>query len=294
MNTILLTGANGLLGFELLKQLSAQKKYKVFAISQSHIHDIETIDTENITVINASLSENNFIKLLPSNVDIIIHTAQSNNFRLFPDKAKDIFDVNVNATMLLLNYAKHANTKKFIYTSTGGVYTSGKAPFVETETMDFNPKNGFYPSSKYISELLIANYQTYFDCIVFRPFFIYGKRQKKDMLIPRLVENINQGNEIKLEGEHGLRINPIHVQDASDAILQSFDLNGSYTINLGGDEVLSLKQICEIIAKKMDKKTNFTHLEKIPNDVYGDIALLKKLIGAPRHRFEQSIDELLN
>ncbi|MBK7588377.1 MAG: NAD(P)-dependent oxidoreductase [Bacteroidetes bacterium] len=142
--------------------------------------------------------------------------------------------------------------------------------------------------------MLIANYQTYFDCIVFRPFFIYGKRQKKDMLIPRLVENINQGNEIKLEGEHGLRINPIHVQDASDAILQSFDLNGSYTINLGGDEVLSLKQICEIIAQKMDKKTNFTHLEKIPNDVYGDIALLKKLIGAPRHRFEQGIDELLN
>ncbi|MBK7588378.1 MAG: NAD-dependent epimerase/dehydratase family protein [Bacteroidetes bacterium] len=115
MNTILLTGANGLLGFELLKQLSAQKKYKVFAITQSHIQNIETIDTENITVMNASLSDNNFINLLPSNIDIIIHTAQSNNFRNFPDKAIDIFDVNVNATMLLLNYAKFANAKIYIY-----------------------------------------------------------------------------------------------------------------------------------------------------------------------------------
>ena len=51
--------------------------------------------------------------------------------------------------------------------------------------------------------------------IITRPFFIYGTNQKKHMLIPRLIQNIKNSNEIILTSNEGIKINPIHVKDAS-------------------------------------------------------------------------------
>jgi UDP-glucose 4-epimerase len=291
MTTILITGGNGLLGYEVIQQLLASNQFQLYCITQNELQ----IQSNKISSIQCDLSQANFIELLPTQIDYIIHLAQSNEFRNFPEKAINIFNVNIQSTQLLLDYAMKASCIKFIYTSTGGVYTGGYSPFQESMQLSVNNNLSYYPTSKLIAEKLIQSYQTNFEHLIFRPFFIYGKRQKKDMLISRLVNNIKADTVINIDGENGLLINPIHVTDAAKAIVLSITNNIAGTYNLGGNEITSLREIAELIAQKLDKPCHLNqNLDKKSNDVCGDISKLKQDIFIPTITFTEGINEMLH
>ena len=95
------------------------------------------------------------------------------------------------------------------------------------------------------------------DVIILRLFFVYGKMQRPIMLIPRLVANVKNSTSINLKGNNGILLNPIHVSDAVTSFLAALALKGSYKINVAGPEVVSLKQICEMIGEKAGVKPIF-------------------------------------
>lgn len=292
MQTIILTGGNGLLGHEVISLLSQTNAFQIISIQQTID---ETMSLPNVTYLQADLSKPSFIEQLPDQAFAVFHLAQSNHFRKFPEMADDIFNINCKATQLLLNYALKAGVKKFIFTSTGGVYSGIQKSFNETEAMCFDVKTGYYANSKYIAELLIQNYNALFDTIIFRPFFIYGKRQKKDMLIPRLISNVKAGNEITLDGQDGLHVNPVHVSDAANALLKSLQLEGSHIFNLGGPDTVSLREIGELIAERMNTTALFKHhLDNIPKDIVGDISHLTHKLYQPNIRFRDGLNELID
>ena len=100
--------------------------------------------------------------------DTVIHLAQSRHYRQFPERADDIFAVNVKSTFQLLDYARRAGAGRFLHASSGGVFGYSYEKFVETDPV--NPLN-FYLSSKYCAELMVGNYRDYFLTIVLRFFF---------------------------------------------------------------------------------------------------------------------------
>ena len=110
--------------------------------------------------------------------------AQSNYYKDFPNSAIDIFGVNIASTASLLDYARMAEAKIFIYTSTGGLYGSSEFYHKETQIPLLNLDNNFYFSSKSCSEVLIHNYRHIFKTVIFRPFFIYGET-KQDICLFR-------------------------------------------------------------------------------------------------------------
>lgn len=81
---------------------------------------------------------------------------------------------------------------------------------------------------------------------------MFGINQKKDMLIPRLVENIKTNKEIILQGEEGIYINPIYVNDAAKALNKIILNNLTGIYNLAGDETVSIRQLSEIIGKLLE------------------------------------------
>ena len=56
------------------------------------------------------------------------------------------------------------------------------------------------------------------------------------MLMPRLAANIQTGQPVLLQGEDGICINPIHVDDAVLAIERCLTLGESRVINIAGPE----------------------------------------------------------
>lgn len=285
---ILITGINGLLGKKLAYSLADNNIYAI-------VRDIDKTakNFSDIVTINQDLAKLNTDKL-PSNIDVIYYLAQSDRFRDFPDGAMDVMEVNIRAPLKIIDWAIKNNVKKFFYASSGGIYTNPQKPINEFLDINANEKKGFYLDSKLASEILIRNYASYFETFaILRPFFIYGPEQNPTMLIPRLINNIQNGKEILLYGKNGIKVNPIYVDDAAIAFKNLLNLEGEFLFNIAGNEIISIKELSEIIGEIVNTKPVFTYSDNNQSDLIANTNLMKKLLHIPQWTLENGIIEIL-
>jgi nucleoside-diphosphate-sugar epimerase len=282
---ILVTGAAGFIGGHLIGRL--RRGHEVFALGKR----VPPVGGHGgVSWVEQDLTESLDYARLPRGVDVVVHLAQSRFYKDFPEQAGDIFAVNVDGTFKLLEYARRAGAGRFILASTGGVYGYSYEKFVETDPV--SPLN-FYLSSKYISELLVGNYQQYFDTTVLRLFFVYGAGQKPTMLIPRLVRSVLAGEPVTLRGREGIHINPVHVGDVVSALEGALGLRGHHLINVAGPQVLSLREICRVIGQHVGREPVFTALDDQKSGyLIGDITKMEELLGGSGVPFREGVLEL--
>jgi len=284
---ILVTGANGLLGYNLIRELI--EDHEVQAVVHSSPEDL----VPGVHYHQIDFSGEWCADWLPKQIGTVIHLAQSSRFRDFPEQALDVFSVNVESTARLLDYACRNGVNRFIYASSGGIYGSGSNAFNEDSPIVPPGLLGYYLSSKLCGEVLTRSYASHMESTVLRFFFMYGFRQKQTMLIPRLVDNIKEGRPIPLQGENGIRINPIHVDDAVKAVLAAMRVAPGTTFNIAGPDVLSLREICVLIGEKIGKDPVFEIVPGKPEDLIGDSAAMLKQLCVPLIHFTEGIDDLL-
>lgn len=106
--------------------------------------------------------------------DTVIHTAADTDHK---NISKNQYDTNVVGTQLLLNAAKMAGVKKFIYISSESVLLTGKELHLATESMPYPNKSvGSYSETKRLAEeLTLSAANEAFDVIILRPRFIWGR-----------------------------------------------------------------------------------------------------------------------
>jgi UDP-glucose 4-epimerase len=244
----------------------------------------------SIAWISGDLTAASLEHSLPERVDAVVYLAQSSRYREFPAGAASVFGVNIAGPFRMLEYARKITATQFIITSSGGVYGFNYESFAETDPV--NPL-GFYLSSKYASELLVANYRQFFDTIVLRPFFVYGAGQRASMLVPRLVQSVIDGKPITLKGKDGMRANPLHVSDAVAAITSALEVEGNALINLAGPQDLSLREIGEMIGRHVNRPPRFEIEDcESPNHLVGDNSRMRELLVAPQVRFSDGVVEV--
>ena len=214
---------------------------------------------------------------LPSQIDAVIHLAQSRLYKQFPEGATDTFNVNVYGTFQLLEYARRAGAKHFIFASSGGVYDAG--PEKLTESHPVSPSD-FYSSSKYAAELLLGSYARLFNTIIFRFFFVYGPGQK-GMLVPTLVRKVQDGEAIVVPWDPGMRINPIYVEDAVRVFQPALQFNGSGLFNVAGDESVTITDLVRIIEDVVGKRAIIEYAGAARSgDLIGDNERMKVALAA--------------
>lgn len=270
MEKVLVTGATGLLGFELIHRLALN--FEVFKLVKTY---------------NKELGENqivhNFLdefdeKILPVKIDYIYHLAQFRDFKNFPENSSEIFKVNTLSTLNLINYGSRSGVKKFVYTSTGGLYKGISFPISESHSIKKPQELDFYCASKLSSELLISSYSKFMDVQILRPFFIFGPRQSDQMLIPRIIKSIRNNDSIYLAGEHGININPIYVKDAVSILIRLLEVPGSNLFNIAGNERISISELAFMVSEIIGKKPNFTY-QSSQMDLVGDNELVRNVLG---------------
>jgi UDP-glucose 4-epimerase len=282
---ILVTGANGFIGSHLLSQL--EPRHELFALART---PPATAARPAIRWIAHDLTQPLEAAGLPASLDAVVHLAQSRHYKEFPDRASDIFAVNVEATFDLLEYARRAGAKKFVFTSTGGVYGYSYEKFAETDPV--SPLD-FYLTSKYAAELLLANYRQFFDTVVLRLFFVYGPGQK-GMLIPNLLEKVRRGETVRIDGQ-GLRINPIYVADAVRVFEPALALEASDIFNVAGDEAVDLADLVRLMGDVASRPASIEHVPgRGDGDLVGDNSRMKQILGvAPRTSLAKGLASLL-
>ena len=270
--TVLLTGATGFVGRHLLPLLTDD--HEVVALARRAPPDaVAGTATWLLQDLAAGLDTTR----LPARVHTVVHLAQSERHRDFPEGAGDVVAVNVAAAAALADYARTAGARRFVLCSTGGVYGFRDAPAHEDDPV---APGGFYQASKYAAEVLLAPYATLLETIVLRPFFIYGAGQR-GFLVPRLAERVLAGETLTIDGEPGLRVNPIHVSDAARAVAAAVRTGApAGVINVAGAETVSLTQLVTALAAAAGVEPRIVHAgDGPPGDLLADNARMRERLG---------------
>lgn len=281
---VLVTGGTGFIGKHVIPLLA--KKHEVVALSRT-----DATEYENVDWIQQDLAAPLSTQLLPEQIDAVLHLAQSRHYKQFPEFAEDIFNVNVASTAELLRYAHKAGATKFVFASSGGIYQPSTQPLMESDPI--SPSN-FYLRSKYAAELLVDGYKELMAATLLRLFFVYGSEQR-DMLVPLLAGRVIRGDEIVVNGEPGIRINPIHVSDAAKAMLQALDISASGAINIAGDEHVSLTELIELLGESANRapRIRYTESDGVTH-LLGENSRMSKVLNIrPKIALAEGINELV-
>lgn len=166
---ILITGANGFLGYYLTEKL-LQKKYTVVATGKGGSR-LPFTQFSNLTY-----SEMDFT--LPSRVhevfekyspDVVIHAGAMSKPDDCEQDRQQAYRVNVEGTLTLL--LKAAETKSFfVYVSSDFIFDGDRGMYREED--DADPVN-FYGKTKLVAEEAVKVYE--YDWAIVRTVLVYGK-----------------------------------------------------------------------------------------------------------------------
>ena len=242
---IVITGANGSLGYEVVKQLDSNNN-NLFLFDRTLN---KYTSGNNYILLEADIVNLDKLNSLSDNINCIIHLAAKVHVKPKNDKERDEFyQINYEATKNLYHWRLEKRVKHFIFISTLSVY--GETTFVEVnEESKCNPSTD-YAKSKYQAEefglKLFENNN--FPITIFRLATLYGKYDRGNY--GKLIGAVQKGY-VPMIGK-GVNNKPIvYVKDAASVIVRSLFnkemIGQKYIISEGNysfkDIVLTLKKL---------------------------------------------------
>ena len=211
---ILVTGATGFLGKYLCERLK-KDRHELILVSQKG--NQEDLNEERITHLKLDLTNNEELSVLPEDVNCIINLAGKIPLDTSLESEKECFNVNVLATLNLLNYARRINLKKFIQASTLAVYGNQNSNVKEDA-----PKKPLhsYGISKLAAEQLCLQYESEGrKMVILRFAHLYGHGQSPKGVIPFFISKAMNKEPITVHGEGNNVMDFIYVKDAVSATM---------------------------------------------------------------------------
>jgi nucleoside-diphosphate-sugar epimerase len=100
------------------------------------------------------------------------------------------------------------------------------------------------------------------------------------MLIPTLVSKVLNGQTIMIEGNPGLRINPIYIDDVIRVFDPALQIPRSDLFNVAGDEIVTITDLVKLIEKVSGKRALLHQTDVNPGgDLVGDNTRMKEVLG---------------
>ncbi len=240
---ILITGATGFIGKNLVPEIARRRKVRVFTRPTSNIEYLK--DLPQVEIVQGNLVENYSLNDALKDIELVIHCAgetRGKNFAAF-------YRTNTSATKNLLTVMKQKGVKKILFLSSQSAAgpSPDKNPIDESNIP--NPISS-YGQSKCLAERMII--QSGFEYIILRPVSTYGPY---DTDILKYIKLLNKGLGL-IVGREEKYFNLIYVMDLVKIILKVIKLdifnNKIYFINDGN--IYSFSQVFSTIAGILKKK----------------------------------------
>ncbi len=161
--TLLITGATGHIGLALTRQAALSGKVIALYRDQLRANDTETAGS-NVTWLQCDLTNSAAVTAIAKahRVDACIHAAAISNEAYARPNPLDAINTNIGATANLLDAARTHGWRRFIFVSTGSVF-SKRADTASPIPEDATPAPAnIYSTTKYSAELLTRMYRTEF------------------------------------------------------------------------------------------------------------------------------------
>ena len=236
---------------------------------------------------------------LAERFDAIIHLAARAGVRPSIQQPLLYVQTNIAGTMNLLECARAANIKKFIFASSSSVYgVNSKVPFSESDPI-FKPISP-YAATKLAGEALCHTYHHLYgmDITCLRFFTVYGPAQRPDLAIHKFSRLIAADKPIEIFGDGSTRRDYTYVDDIVDGVLACvFGKFGYEIINLGNSNTVELRYLVELLERALGKKARTERKPEQPGDVpitFADVTQARRLLGyEPKTKIEQGITKFI-
>jgi len=273
----LVSGTSGLLGKKVVEILLEQNE-DVSSIGRS----MPGFARGKVIEVEADFSKNTFTTSGIRIPETVVHLSQSRHYQEFPNRAVEIFDVNLRSTVDLLASAHAASSKSFLLASTGGVYRPSGRMLHEDSVLAPPGSLNFYLATKFAAEAFARTYDELMEIAILRYFFIYGPGQAETMLIPRLVNRVLAGEPITVDGENGTLVSPIFVDDAAQATVAAAK-GFSGTVNIAGSEEWAIGDIARAIGRLAGTPANVIPSGRaLPHNLIADASRMRAELHKPK------------
>ncbi len=286
----LVTGAAGFIGSNLTDYLIQQGHQVVCVDNESADNDKFHWNGKTINV-QGDITDYKFMRNVFNKVDYVFHLAAES--RLQPAIQNPIEAVHKNCvgTTTMLQCAREAGVKRFVYSSTSSGYGNNPFPNDETQPDDcLNP----YSASKIAGEKFCKMYYNLYglETVVLRYFNVFGQRSPtKGQYAPVIGifrRQQNDGEALTIVGDGSQRRDFVHVQDVARANylasimplknIAKFD-GHDYTgevFNIGSGKNYSIQDLADVIS---DNQIYIPERKGEMHTTLADISKVRNIIG---------------
>jgi dTDP-glucose 4,6-dehydratase len=303
---VLVTGACGFIGSNLVKYLRAQRPSwrlvsfdkLTYAGNLENLKDLEG-DPQHAFV-KGDVGNRELLEhvMREHRIDAVMHLAAESHVDRSILGPEAFTVTNVLGTQVLLEASRAVGIKRFLMVSTDEVYGSLGPTGAFTEESPLQPSSP-YSASKTAADLLALAYAHTFklDVVVTRCSNNYGRYQFPEKLIPLMIVNALHDKPLPVYGDGANVRDWLHVEDHCSALTLALEKGKSgQTYNIGGGAEKKNIEIVKGILKRVGKPES---LIKYVQDRPGhdrryaiDPSKTKRELGwSAAHTFEQGLDD---
>ena len=278
----LVTGAAGFIGSNLVDYLLEQGHQVVCIDNESANNDkfYWNKDTYNVS---GDITDYKFMKNAFTNVDYVFHLAAESRLQPAIENPIGAVEKNCVGTTVMLQCAREAGVKRFVYSSTSSAYGNNPYPNIETQPDDcLNP----YSASKAAGEKFCKMYTDLYglQTVVLRYFNVFGDRSptrgQYAPVIGIFQRQKNAGQPLTIVGDGSQRRDFVHVKDVARAnymaAMGCLDDHLGQVFNVGSGTCYTIQQIADAISSD---QTYIPKRDGEMNTTFADITKIEKVIG---------------
>jgi UDP-glucuronate 4-epimerase len=262
MTRVLLTGAAGFIGSHVAEALVARGD-EVFGVDSFDPFYSREIKERNLRALEGHarfrLIEGDVRTAdLPIDPDtVVIHLAAKAGVRPSLEAPATYASVNVEGTARLLDLARRAGARRFVFGSSSSVYgDTSPAPYREDAPAveAISP----YGATKRAGELFCQMFSQIYRMRIasLRFFTVYGPRQRPDLAIHKFTRLIATGGGVPQFGDGSAERDYTYVDDVVAGVLRAGDWTAAAepaheVFNLGGGEPVRLDRLIAMLGERL-------------------------------------------
>jgi nucleoside-diphosphate-sugar epimerase len=261
---VLVTGGTGFTGTALVKRL-AREGHDV--VSLDHKRGIKTADLHRLgaRVVLGSVTDREAVRSAMAGVDVVFHLAAA--FRELSVSDDYYRHVNLDGTGIVLEEARAAGVRRFIYCSTCGVHGNITNP-PAAEDAPIAPED-YYQQTKYDAEPMVLDHGGgSMSTVIIRPGAIYGPGDPERFLM--IFRRVDRGF-FPMFGSGETLYHPLYIDNLIDSfmlVMQAGKGDGRAYL-IADDEYLDLNTLVRKVAEALDVRCRIQHFPAWPLVIAG-------------------------
>ncbi len=297
MTVALVTGGAGFIGSHLVDALLAED------ISVRVVDNYSTGRPENLAhvsgkveIIEADIAKSGSWQKSIQGADWVFHLGALADIVPSIQRPEDYFLANVNGTFNVLEAARNAGVKRFIYAASSSCYGIPES-FPTAETAEISPQYP-YALTKRLGEELVMHWAQLYNlpAIALRLFNVYGPRSRTSgtygAVFGVFLAQKLAGKPFTVVGDGTQTRDFTYVTDVASAFLTAAKSSSYAEIyNVGSGETVSVNRLVELLGGEV------TYIPKRPGEpdcTYADITKIRReLKWQPKVNIKHGVDNVL-